>query len=497
MSILERAWFSRRPKLSLLLPLPLGLFLATGLAAGDVETPAPFRSALSVSIDPILDAPGLSGGISGVVVARMDSGHVFYARNAGLRLMPASNLKLLTSAAALLKLGEAHRYRTEVRYRKQNLEDGRLYGDLYLVGGGDPTLMPEDLGLLAEQVRQAGIRRIVGRVVGDDSRFDAFRFGEAWSWDYLSEGYAAPVSALNLNRNVIRVMVEPGDAPGSPARVKTDPDQSCIPVDSGATTGQADTQTTIRIERPFGSDRIVVSGSIAVDENPSALPSVRIAVPNPALFAASVFAAKLRAAGVAVDFDAGTGPCPDGCEAIGHDSPPISEIVNLLNKPSDNLIAECLLKSMSPANREASAAAGRSVALEQLRNLGLDTEPVRMADGSGLSRRNFVTARFLADLLSKMAGTPVGKVFRNSLPVAGVDGTLANRMKGTLAQGNVLAKTGFIGEVSSLSGYVRTKYGEDLVFAIIMNNHPGTAAAAREAQDRIAVLLAGWNSPAG
>lgn len=446
---------------------------------------------LRQQIDQLLDDPCLDHGVQGVVIRSADTGDTLYERGGDLALIPASNMKLLVSSAALLCLGPDFTWVTEVLASGPIDSNGTLEGDLIIRGGGDATLDTEGLRELARRIKSAGIVKVKGAVVADDTAFDGRRLGWGWSWDDEPYYYSAQISALCLNRNTVDVWVYPGRSAGSPAVIRTVPPTNLVTVESTATTGRADSEKTIRVNRKRGLNVIQVSGSIPEGQYPEQR-EAPATVEDPALYAGDVFRTELTRQGILVAGGLRSGAAPeDAVLIVKRTSPPLSHVLALLNKPSDNLIAEVLLKSLGRAVKgSGTTEAGIEAVMEVFAQVGMDTGAIRMVDGSGLSRLNLVTARSIAALLGYMRVHPQWNVFVNSLPTAGVDGTLRGRMKGTAAEGRVRAKTGYLSRVSSLSGYVNTRSGERLVFSILMNNHLCRNDEARAVQDRICALLA-------
>ncbi|HXG23976.1 MAG TPA: D-alanyl-D-alanine carboxypeptidase/D-alanyl-D-alanine-endopeptidase, partial [Chthonomonadales bacterium] len=442
-----------------------------------------------------LNTPSLLGGIQGVIVQSLADGSIWYERNPHLLLLPASNQKLFTSAAALHLLGPDWRYLTPLlRYGRVDRK-GTLHGNLYLKGSGDPSLSDKDLYTFVQAVHRAGIRRIRGRVIGDESRFDRRRYGDGWSWDDMSYYYSPQISALNLNGNLVWAQVNPGKKVGAPLRVIVTPTSNYVQVVNRAVTTAKGTRIRLVIERELGKNRILIEGTLALDAPPDTRMPQGITLENPALYAAHVLTKQLRSAGIRVDGSPTTGTSPRRAHEIArHYSPPLSTILKRLHKTSDNLIAECLLKTLGAEKGKTQLGTtehGIRVAKAALNRMGIDPDTLVMADGSGLSRHNLVSAHSVAALLRTMYAHPHAKTFLDSLPLAGVEGTLKRRLKGTPAENNVRAKTGTMRNVSCLSGYVTTRDGEPLLFVILMNNHRDNAAA-RDIQDKIVSLLASW-----
>jgi len=444
------------------------------------------------AIDSILDRPVFARGIHGCVVQALDTGERVYSRNPDLLLMTASNLKLITAAAALEILGPEFRYTTQVLAGGEMDPDGTLRGDLVLKGSGDPLLDEAALRGVIEDLKARGLKRVAGAIVGDTGDFDRSPYGWGWSWDYLSDSYAAPAGALNFNRNVLSIVVEPAGAEGLPARVTLKPCSTHMRVRSAVMTAAPGSSRSVSRERDPGGTAVSVSGSVPAGGE--AATDAYVAVLDPAQFTVDAFREMLVSSGIAVDGRARKGSAPSGArELTRHVSKPLRGIVTDLNKWSDNLIAECLLRTLGSVRKgSGSVSAGRDVVMEFLeKQVGIDPAAVSIADGSGLSRLNLVTCDTFVRLLDHMYRHRYGADFMDSLPVAGVDGSLRNRMKETPAQGRVRAKTGYIGGVSSLSGYVTTAAGQPLAFSVIFNNQVGSVAPCREAQDEICAFLAG------
>ncbi len=446
---------------------------------------------LKADIDKLLQNPALAHSITGVLVVSLKDGRTLYEQNADLMLIPASNQKLLTSAAALHRLGADFRFTTRLWVTGEVDPQGVLHGDLILQGDGDPTLLLKDLEAMAEAVEKAGIRRVEGYLLYDESAFDGIRRGWDWAWDDEPYYYSPCLSAICVERNAVTVFVSPGEKVGDPPRIRLFPPTDYLLVRNEATTSPPSSPSTILITREHARNIAVVRGQMPLDARPDSARQA-LSVEEPPRYAMWLLREALEKRGITTRYrTALPDRVPDGARLIhSHLSPPLSEILPLLNKPSDNLIAECLMRTLGAvAHHEGSAEAGERVMLQFLKEAGLDLSALNIVDGSGLSRRNQVSARNLVTLLRYMASHPQAKVFLDSLPIAGVDGTLRNRLVNTPAQGKVRAKTGSLGRVSTLSGYLTTQKGEELVFAILMNNYNGSAAVARSVQDAILLRL--------
>ena len=453
---------------------------------------------LRADIDALLEDPALDGAVSGVVVVDPATGEELYSRDGDEQLLPASNMKLVTAAAALEVLGPDHSFGTEVAARSAPGGHGEVE-DLYLVGGGDPTLSADDLDALAAEVAASGVSTVTGDLYADDTWFDSERLVDDWWPEDEPYAYSAQISALTVahgdrfDTGVTQVAVTPA-AEGEPAAVDLGAADGYADLDNQAVTGAAGSGNTLVIDRPAGANTVVVSGSIPADAAP--VTALRT-VDEPTGLAGHLFGEALEDNGVTVKGDVAVGGVPadwtDPAVLADHTSAELSEILVPFMKFSNNGHAEMLVKSIGQeTSGEGTWDAGRAGVEDALTGLGVDTSDAVFHDGSGLSRTNLLTANTVVDLLGRARGASWEEPWTASLPVAGVSdpfvgGTLANRMRGTAAEGVVEAKTGTMTGVSALSGYVPGPEGE-LVFSIVNNGHAGPAPLA--AQDAIAARLA-------
>jgi serine-type D-Ala-D-Ala carboxypeptidase/endopeptidase (penicillin-binding protein 4) len=429
----------------------------------------------------------------GCRVLALPGGEVLYERNPDLSLTPASNMKLLTSAAALAILGPEYTYSTRV-LATSPVKNGTLRGDLILKGGGDPVLERPQLVELAVAIKGAGVKKVSGKLIVDDSRYVPDRLGDGWSWDDESYYYQPQISALTVDRNVATLDILPGKKPGDAAEVRIAPIPNYFDLLQRPTTGVAGSGRTVDWTRERARNAVRVTGSIAVDAEP--LRERQVTMEEPQRFAGTLFRQELRRAGVAVKGEVSDGSTPPTALLLTErKSPPVRDIVKLFNKPSDNLVGELLLREIGlNAKGKGDAASGGSAIREWLESKGLDVRGLRMNDGSGLGRRNLVTARLVSELLKASEDEPWAPVWRDSLPLSGKDGTLRNRMKGTAAEGRISAKTGTLGGVSALSGFVTTTEGRRLVFSLLENNFPPSVTP-KAVEDEVGVALAGSKAP--
>jgi D-alanyl-D-alanine carboxypeptidase/D-alanyl-D-alanine-endopeptidase (penicillin-binding protein 4) len=455
-------------------------------------------SALQKAIDRIVDRPAFAPALWGIEVRSLPSGQVLYARNAGKNLKPASTFKLVATAAALDAFGPEARLRTTLTTAARLDGLGRLLGDLYLVGGGDPNLsgrfsegrITAGFEALADQLAAAGVKRIEGRLLGHEGLFMGERRGDNWTWDDLVWCYGAEASALSFNDNCVDLTVSPGERVGDPVVVDAMPTSSYYRLLSTATTSAAGAKQDLVLARDAGSNLIRLSGALALGATPEEL---EVAVEDPARYAATVFAEVLGARGIRVAGGVATTSDPLPAEArvlASLDSKPMADLVRVVNKESQNLHTEILLRLLGARVKgEGSVEAGHAAVREFLKRQGLASEWGAWQDASGLSRSDLVVPHELAGLLAAMDRHPHAQAFRDSLPIAGVDGSLKNRLKDTVAQGRVQAKTGAIRHVRGLAGYATTLKGQRLAFVALVNGDVLSGSEAATALDEIAVAL--------
>lgn len=450
---------------------------------------APAPSPLTAALDRILADPALRGGITGAVVVRVRDGKTLYAHNVDLRLLPASNRKLFTAAAALGVLGDDWTYKTQIRADAMPDKLGVVHGDITLHGVGDGALTTADMDDLAAQVAKAGVKHIDGLLIGDGRLFTDGPYGFGWEWDDLSDEEFPVLASLEVNDGDIHVHVAPGLV-GKPAVVTRTPPVLYPFVAGTGRTVAANAVNNCTVERPFGDATVHVEGDLplgaSLDQN--------VPVENPSFYALNVLDYCLKAHGITsrgFQVVPSYGSAPFGIVVAEHVSLPIARYLPLMMKPSNNLIAEMLVRTMGADKYGLSAyTAGHLKETLFFQSLGVDTTALDLRDGSGVSRRNFVTARAVEQLLLGMSKRADFKAYYDALPIAGVDGTLKSRMGGTKAAGNVHAKTGTLSQARALSGYVTGAHGELYAFSLLMNNFPGNARSAGAVQDKFAEFLA-------
>ena len=460
-------------------------------------------AALNHDLSAIFSTGAASGAFWGVRVESLDHpGAPLFALNPDHLFVPASNMKLLTVAAAATRLGWDHTFTTTVRATTPLGPDGIIRGDLVVRGGGDPTIgnrstSGASLAPLADALWQGGVRRVEGRVVGDAGAFAREPLGEGWAWDDLPFSYSAPAGALIYNENDAQIAIAPGAAAGVAASVVLADVDSGLRVRGYVTTGAPGTATDVDVTRGLASDDVEVRGTIAADHGPV----IRYAaVGDPNRYFAAALRSALVARGIAVrgtavngdDFPAG--PVSSAAPVLATlTSPTLDVIAARLLKVSQNLYAETFLRQLDAApGHQASVAGGAAVLRQILEGWGVAHGSFAQADGSGLSRYDLVTPTALVQVLTAMArDEQLSARWMAALPVGGTDGTLQHRLAGTSAEGRVRAKTGSLSAVRALSGYVETTSGEHLVFSMLANNYadPVTSEDIEKSMDSAVVRL--------
>jgi serine-type D-Ala-D-Ala carboxypeptidase/endopeptidase (penicillin-binding protein 4) len=496
------------------------------------------RDRFRTAVEAVLETGSVAKGDWGILIADADSGETLFEQNADKYFVPASNLKLFTTAYALFALGPDYRFHTTLETRGVISPDGTLSSDLVLVGRGDPNLsnrrhpfvVKEEfdgapdrvLAELADAVAAAGVKFISGDIVGDDSYFPPERYPSGWEIDDMVWQYGAAISAIVVNDNTVTLTLTAGNAPGASVAFSLDPFTADFRVELNVETSAADVKPELSLKREPGAGVVYLTGTLPANSPPRKL---ILAIEEPALHAASLLKHLLEQRGISVTGQARArhqAP-PRCCSSVSSDPPtpplsttdspaptvlaehvskPLSETLKLVNKISQNLHTEVLLRTVSaescrkapptfsPVNCAVLPLDSFLLApLEFYKAAGIPEGDVIQSDASGLSRHDLITPRAAVALLRHAVKQPWFTAFYDSLPVAGIDGTLEDRLKNTLATGRVHAKTGSVEHVRTRSGYAETPVGRKLIFSILANNQGGKNHDTTDALDSLTLAM--------
>lgn len=467
-----------------------GAFMLSGQASSSTVT-------LSKRLDAILASKALNGAQVSVCVSNLATNKVIYSKNHKLKLIPASNMKIVISAAALTMLKPNFKFKTEV-YATASTRAGVLNGDLYIKGYGDPYLIDEELWIIARDVAYRGVKEILGRIVADESYFDTVRFGKGWG-EVVSDPYFAPTGALSINFNTFVVDVIPGGAQGVKAKLRLMPPARHIFILNKVYTVAAGGSTSVIIEEDGEEgNSYVARGQVGIKHSRL---TIRRTIREPGLYAASAFAAYLNSWGVKTSgkISRGVKP-PRAYRLVIHYSRPLSKILYAVNKLSNNFITEQLLKTLGAkfgkhkkGEPPGTTAKGINVVAGFLKKLGINEDEYIMADGSGLSRDNrFPSIAFVKLLTYMHKEHTISPEFEASLGTGGVDGTIEKRFKSPKLRRRVRAKTGHLDGVNTLSGYLYTKKGKKLAFSILINDFKTSHRAVEKVEQDFLLALSGY-----
>jgi D-alanyl-D-alanine carboxypeptidase/D-alanyl-D-alanine-endopeptidase (penicillin-binding protein 4) len=487
---------------------------------------------LQSRISEILAKPELSSAMVGIKVTSLDTGRVLFEENSVKLLRPASNMKIYTVATALDRLSPDFRFTTSVYASSRPDASGLVKGDLTIYGRGDPSIAArfnngdyfKGIDDLASRIVAAGVKRVDGDLIGDESYFVGPKYGSGWEWEDLTWYYGAEVTPLSVNDNALDLFIKPGPGVGKPALITTGPPDPLLTIVNRVMTSPKGSRREISISRELGDDTITITGSIALDDRGF---TGGIGISHPAMLFVYLLRSSLAQRGVTIKgrsrtqkLDSSVSAAPSaqpfvqtsmtsssrdqGVEIASLQSPPLGLIAGQTLKPSQNLYTELILRTLGkvaapPTTNPAASTRGlttEDLGLEAvkafLKTAGIRPESLVLSDGSGLSRDDMITADASVQLLTFMSRHRYADVFRDALPIAGVDGTLRNRLKNSAAENNVRAKTGSLSSAASLAGYVTTAAGEKLAFAIMVNNYPRDVEPRAACIDPIAVLLASF-----
>jgi D-alanyl-D-alanine carboxypeptidase/D-alanyl-D-alanine-endopeptidase (penicillin-binding protein 4) len=445
---------------------------------------------LQYAIDKILNDSALTPCIIGVKIVSLENGRVLYSRNNNLLYHPASNTKLLTTATALALLDSQFTFKT-IAFAEQTPADNELGGNLYVKGYGDPLFTTPALDSLVKLIRQAGINKITGNIIGDVTYFDDLYWGAGWMWDDEPEYYEAFISPLTINGNCVDIKVMPGLKPGDSLRYSLEPPLPYFVIKNQGITTNDTLVPPLNVTRLKHENTITISGRISPTDTGE---TFTLSIWKPEWYFLELLKSKLIEHGIEFKGKVLLDTLRPSVK-IAEIAHPLDSVLHQINKPSDNLAAENLLKTMAaekfgpPGN----ANNGLTLVKAYLASIGIDTTAIVLGDGSGLSPYNLVSPDAIVTLLQKQyENKTTFQRFYESLPLAGVEGTLKNRMQNTRAFKNVKAKTGTLLGVSTLSGYVTTADSTMLAFSIMANHYPKELRTLRIAQDKIMDLLANF-----
>lgn len=505
--------FSKMTRLSLGLVL-----LLCGGVAGQAPAPAPAPkpppppkppnpAKLQRQLMEILACipPGLSGGLIGFDVLQLNTGRTLAQYSPQNQFTPASNMKLYSTATALARLGPDYRYETRVAAATGPDQEGRLAGDLYFIGSGDASLASRyfplsggaprgmrDIEALADQVARAGVKRIDGAVIGDDTAYPHDPYPMAWTVDDTIYDYGAPVSALTIHDNVLTIhMTAPQDA-GALVRLAIDPPIEYFTIDNHVVTGH---DSAVHVDRQPGSRLLRLTGTLAAGANYNRV----VAIDNPARYAAMALADALERRGISIrggvtsrsrTADEAPDPVPTPVTLASHTSVALEDILLVTDKVSQNLFAELIVREVG---RKVSGTGTRQSGINEIYKLlweaGVRTECCYFQDGSGLSRQTLVSPLSTVGLLEYMYRSQWRDTFLKFLPIGGFDGSLRRHFKERPDSKKIRAKTGAIAHVASMSGYVESKTWGPIAFSAIINTYNSESAEAWGLLDKIAVAL--------
>jgi D-alanyl-D-alanine carboxypeptidase/D-alanyl-D-alanine-endopeptidase (penicillin-binding protein 4) len=488
---------------------------------------------LRSKIAEVLAKPELSSSMVGIKVVSLDNGRVLFEENATKLLRPASNMKLYTVAAALDRLSPDYRFSTSVYAYTRPDANGVVHGNLTIYGRGDPSIAArfnngdyfKGIDDLAARIVAAGVKRVEGDIVGDESYFVGPKYGSGWNWEDLTWYYGAEITPLAANDNALDLFIKPGTALGQPALITTGPPDPLLTIVNNVTTSAKGSKREFSIHRGLGENTITITGSIPLEDRGY---TGSIGISHPALLFVYMLRSSLAQKGVTITGASrtrgavgqpveitrvtimGSNGSSTSSSAFQNEiatlqSPPFSVIAAQTLKPSQNLYTELILRTLGKVSPPPPPTTTSTSSLPQtsdelgleavkafLKTVGIKPEALVLDDGSGLSRNDMITAEASVQLLTFMSKHRYASVFRDALPIGGVDGTLRNRFKGTPAENNVRAKTGSLSSAASLGGYMTTAGGEKLAFSIMVNNYPRDLDPRSLCIDPIAVLLASF-----
>lgn len=445
----------------------------------------------------IHNSPVLKQGLIGISIRSATTNELLYEHNGDLRLTPASNMKLLTAAAALSTLGKEYQFTTSV-FTDGKIRGNQLNGNLYLKGRGDPTLRMRDMSQFAQQLKQMGISEITGDVIGDDSWYDDVAYSADMIWIDEQKYYGAQISALtaspddDFDAGTVIIEVEPANQAGAKPTITVVPQTDYVTVRNRATTLLEGQNQELTIWRKHGENTIIVDGTIPIN---SPTEKEWVAVSQPTGYALDLFLQALKEQGIRLEGTIKQADTPVNAKVlVNHQSDPLSKLMLPFMKLSNNTHAEILIKEMGRVSvGEGSWEKGIDQLKKEVDMSGMDTDSLIIRDGSGISHLNLLTANSISSLLFSVQQKKWFDTYLNALPVAGVSdrlegGTMRYRLKDKDTALEVRAKTGTLTSVSSLSGYLGSKGDQKIIFSILIN-HVLDESKAKDVEDSIVSIL--------
>lgn len=471
------------------------LFNNNTFSQSEIQNPESAIRDLESGIKKIISDPFFERTTIAIDIFDLTDSIPLFKKNEKLLLRPASNMKLLTSAAALINLGEYYSFRTDL-YHTGVIDDETLYGDIFVVGGFDPDFTVADLDSLVGVIKSLGIKKVTGGIYGDVSKKDSIYWGKGWMWDDDPEPSAPYLSSLNINDNSIAVLVE-GEKLGTPAKVTLIPETGFVSIENNSVTVSENETDNFLITRDWvgRSNRIIINGEVrksSIVDTSEQMSAVNLL--HPEKYFLTLLKEHSEKENIFIEKGIDLKRLPANSIYLATIYRSIDTVLSVLNKESDNLNGEMLIYAMAyeDSGAPASAEDGLAAVKRLIDSVGLNPDDYSIADGSGVSHYNLVSAELILETLKYMyyRKKDLFSLFYNSLAIAGVDGTLKNRMKNTSAENNVHAKTGTLNGVSNLSGYVTAKNGHLLAFSIMIQNFVEEYSRARSFQNKICELLA-------
>ncbi|MBK7104373.1 MAG: D-alanyl-D-alanine carboxypeptidase/D-alanyl-D-alanine-endopeptidase [Ignavibacteriae bacterium] len=448
-----------------------------------------FNKEIEEEIDKIFEDDFFKSSMLAVSIYDLTDDKLLYQKNEKLLLTPASNMKILTTTSALEFLGADYSFQTSV-FHSGIIMDSICYGDIFVKGGFDPEFSTDDLDTLVSKIIGYGIKEIRGNIYGDVSNMDSLFWGSGWMWDDDPSSDFPYLTPLIINDACVQIEFEPGEL-NKEAKIKIIPETDFFDISNTSVTTNNETEK-FEITRDWQSrgNEIIVKGSLSTSAKKD---TAKINIVNPELFFLYLLKEKLENQKIEFLGKIDTATVPEFAKHIYTHERKFKDVIVNLNKESDNLSAEMTLRALALKNfgKPASSENGIKLIDSLINKIGLNSKDYNLADGSGISRYNLISAELLISMLKYMYQNSKKnyEILKNSFPIAGVDGTLSNRMKNTKAFKNVFAKTGTLNGVSALSGYLQTANNHEITFSIMIQNFIGSSKTARNFQDKICILL--------